>query len=166
MLAARQVGTQAPDSAATAWLKSLYSAECALPKCWQGLEIGKTTVREAIEALRKNPSLQVEVHHFNDNWLVQIYFQISLHQVRVIFSGLPDAPIPPHTLWLYLPEQALTIGEVFAALGTPKQTWKCGTCPVDYYVLNDVQIVTYPSDRFTPYVSIQSLNVLPETGSQ
>ncbi|MCS6872714.1 MAG: hypothetical protein RML95_03210 [Anaerolineae bacterium] len=165
MLIVRQVGLQAPDSAKIAWLKSLYTAECALPKCWQGLEIGKTTVRQAVELLSKNPDVRVEVRYLNANWFVHAYLQTLSHEIYFVFSGLPDDPVPSNTLWIYFPEQALTLGEVFAAFGTLKQVWTCDTCPVDYYGLSGTQLVTYPSDRLTPYVSIQSVNILPEASS-
>ncbi|MCS6871710.1 MAG: hypothetical protein NZ571_09655, partial [Anaerolineae bacterium] len=91
LLLARQVGAQTPDSAAVAWLKELYSAACALPECWHGIQIGKTTVREAAALLQADATLRVEVLRSRSygTWVVRSYRRVPPHGIEVGVSGLP-----------------------------------------------------------------------------
>ena len=75
MLIARHIGAQSPDSVALDWLKSLYSAECALPECWHTIRFGSTTVRQAAALLAEDDALQVEVLRSRSygTWVVRSY---------------------------------------------------------------------------------------------
>ncbi len=163
MLAARQVGAQAPASAALAWLKSLYSAECALPSCWQGIRIGETTVRQAAALLQADPAWQVEVFHSLSSgaWVVRSYRTAPPHGIGVGLGGLPDEPVVPNTLWIHLPEQALSIGEVVAALGAPSWAWRCRDGSPAFYRIGEMRFMTQPGaeKRLSPYAHVMSANI-------
>ncbi|MFQ3536287.1 MAG: hypothetical protein SNJ58_10460 [Aggregatilineales bacterium] len=163
MLAARQVGAQAPASAALAWLKSLYSAECALPSCWQGIRIGETTVRQAAELLGADAALRVEVLRSRSygTWVVRSYRQIPPYGVEVGVSGLPDAPIASNGLWIHLPAETLRIGDVMAAFGAPEWAWMCRAKGLTYYRIGTIRfLVQARSDgRFSPYAPLVKMDV-------
>jgi hypothetical protein len=165
MLMARQVGAQAPDSSALAWLKGLYQGACALPECWQGIQIGQTTVREAAALLQADSTLRVEVLRSRSygTWVVRSYRQAPPYGIEVGLSGLPDEPTAFHKLWIELPEGALRIGEVIAALGAPEWAWLCGADSPAFYRLGALRFMAKPDrgahGRLSPYAPLQRIDV-------
>lgn len=163
MLAARHVGARAPDSDALVWLKSLYNAECALPECWQGIRVGETTVRQAVALLQADSAWHVESPQQlrNGAWLVRGYRQAPPHGVGVGMGGSPDAPMVASALWLHLPERALRIGEVIAALGIPDWAWRCRVGSPAFYRIGTTRFMAQPSPdgRLSPHAYVISLNL-------
>ncbi|MCS6872715.1 MAG: hypothetical protein RML95_03215 [Anaerolineae bacterium] len=167
MLAARQVGAQAPESAAVAWLKSLYTPECALPRCWQGIRVGETTVRQALELLQADGTWQVELLQSPSygTWVVRSYRQVPPQGIGVGIGGLPDEPIVANQLWIHLPEGTLRIGEVIAALGIPDWAWLCRVGSPAFYRIGEMRFMTQSTrdGRFSPHAHIISMNVSTNT---
>ncbi len=163
MLAARQVGLRAPDSAALAWLKSLYSAECALPDCWHAIQIGKTTVREAATILQADPDLKVDMlpSRSYKTWVMRTYRQAPPQGVEVGVSGSPDEPIAPNGLWIYLPVDTLRMGEVIAVLGAPEWAWSCGSNGLTYYRIGAMRFMAQsrPDGRLSPHAPMLQIDL-------
>jgi hypothetical protein len=152
-----------PDSAAVAWLKSLYAPECALPTCWQGIRIGETTIRQAVVLLQADAAWQVEVLQTlrNGAWVVRSYHRAPPQGVGVGLGGLPDEPIVANGLWIHLPDGTLRIGEVVAALGVPDWAWRCREGSPAFYRLGGIRFMTQLSreNRFSPHAHVISMSV-------
>ena len=165
MLAARHVGAQSPDSVALNWLKSLYSAACALPECWHAIRFGSTTVRQAAALLAEDDALQVEVLRSRSygTWVVRSYRKAPPHGVEVGFSGQPDAPLPVTALWMHLPEGTLRVGELIAAFGAPQWAWLCapemqGNAVYRLGVLRFTAPIS-SDGRLTPHAPLRELEI-------
>ncbi|PJF34909.1 MAG: hypothetical protein CUN49_13255 [Candidatus Thermofonsia Clade 1 bacterium] len=163
MFMARQVGAQAPDSSALAWLKGLYQGPCTLPKCWQGIQIGEMSVRQAVDLLQANSAWRVEVFEspYSGAWVVRSYHQAPPYGIGVGFGGAPDTPLVANTLWIHLPEGALRIGEVIAALGAPNWAWQCRVGSPTFYRLGAARFMAQSSysGRFSPQTYVMSISV-------
>jgi hypothetical protein len=163
MLGARGVGLQTPDSAALAWLKSLFASECALPECWHDIQIGKTTVREAAALLQADVTLRVEVLRSRSygTWVVRSYRQAPPHGVEVGVSGLPDEATASNRLWIHIPLGTLRIGEVIAAFGMPEWAWTCGPGDAAYYRIGAMRFLAQsrPDWRLSPHAPLIQMDI-------
>jgi len=165
MLVARHIGAQSSDSVALSWLKSLYSAECALPECWHAIRFGSTTVRQAATLLAEDDTLQVEVLRSRSygTWVVRSYRKAPPHGVEVGFSGQPDASLPVTALWMHLPEGTLRVGELIAAFGAPQWAWLCAP-EVQRHAVYRLGVLRFTAPisgdgRLTPHAPLRELEI-------